>query len=245
MLNSIVSSPRCPREADSCCRPIIITRRKRARISSWISRNPWTFSLVVRSTNVLTLAHVERIFSSKIARITIFVLGTINESVPGTGTPRGKDCLVEQWCTPIKRTLGPLLLEEVGKRKKGIERMEYRNRPSIKGPTTCRGSLPLWTRLCLWKITGDSFDARQSRKQTSDCEDGFSRSWLALFWSQMSEAAFRMSRSEIFLLSKHVVIITSLSFVYLRFTHVDRVIWKEASKGLNFSRNAEFRLSND
>lgn len=105
--------------------------------------NPWTFSLVVRSTNVLTLAHVERIFSSKIARITIFVLGTINESLPGTGTPRGKDCLVEQWCTPIKRTLGPLLLEEVGKRKKGIERMEYRNRPSIKGPTTCRGSLPL------------------------------------------------------------------------------------------------------
>lgn len=95
------------------------------------------------STNVLTLAHVERIFSSKIARITIFVLGTINESVPGTGTPRGKDCLVEQWCTPIKRTLGPFLLEEVGKRKKGIERMEYRNRPSIKGPTTCRGSLPL------------------------------------------------------------------------------------------------------
>lgn len=97
----------------------------------------------LHSTNVLTLAHVERIFSSKIARITIFVLGTINESVPGTGTPRGKDCLVEQWCTPIKRTLGPLLLEEVGKRKKGIERMEYRNRPSIKGPTTCRGSLPL------------------------------------------------------------------------------------------------------
>ncbi len=142
MLNSIVSSPRCPREADSCCRPIIITRRKRARISSWISWNPWTFSLVVRSTNVLTLAHVERIFSSKIARITIFVLGTINESLPGTGTPRGKDCLVEQWCTPIKRTLGPFLLEEVGKRKKGIERMEYRNRPSIKGPTTCRGSLP-------------------------------------------------------------------------------------------------------
>lgn len=97
----------------------------------------------LHSTNVLTLAHVERIFSSKIARITIFVLGTINESVPGTGTPRGKDCLVEQWCTPIKRTLGPFLLEEVGKRKKGIERMEYRNRPSIKGPTTCRGSLPL------------------------------------------------------------------------------------------------------
>lgn len=146
MLNSIVSSPRCPREADSCCRPIIITRRKRARISSSLVdflENPWTFPLVVRSTNVLTLAHVERIFSSKIARITIFVLGTINESVPGTGTPRGKDCLVEQWCTPIKRTLGPLFLEEVGKRKKGIERMEYRNRPSIKGPTTCRGSLPL------------------------------------------------------------------------------------------------------
>lgn len=136
MLNSIVSSPRCPREADSCCRPIIITRRKRARISSSLV----DFS---ESLDVLTLAHVERIFSSKIARITIFVLGTINESVPGTGTPRGKDCLVEQWCTPIKRTLGPLLLEEVGKRKKGIERMEYRNRPSIKGPTTCRGSLPL------------------------------------------------------------------------------------------------------
>lgn len=136
MLNSIVSSPRCPREADSCCRPIIITRRKRARISSSLV----DFS---ESLDVLTLAHVERIFSSKIARITIFVLGTINESVPGTGTPRGKDCLVEQWCTPIKRTLGPLFLEEVGKRKKGIERMEYRIRPSIKGPTTCRGSLPL------------------------------------------------------------------------------------------------------